>query len=55
MVPPFSLFRILITGFYVYRVVRRTLLFATTTQHGGYAKAHGLHGQRRGPVLGQNG
>lgn len=55
MIPPFSLFGILIAGLDVERVVRWTFLLAATAQHGGYAKAHGLHGKRRRPVLGQNG
>lgn len=55
MIPPFSLFWILVACLHVERIVRRSLLLAAAAQHGSYAKAHRLHRQCRRPVLGQDG
>lgn len=55
MIPPLSLFWILVASLHVERVIRRPLLLTTAAQHGGYAKAHRLHRQRRRPVLCQDG
>lgn len=55
VIPPFSLFRILVASFHIERIIRRSLLLATAAQHGGYAKADRLHRQRRRPVLRQDG
>lgn len=55
MIPPLSLFWILIASLHVERIIRWPLLLTAAAQHGGYAEAHRLHRQRRRPVLCQDG